>query len=97
MNFAKNVYIFGLNVDSDDDNDRIPIILWTSCAYTIQSIEQLLRIDSKSIFSQLSIRQSELINSLIKVAAVCGLLNDSDQIKKHCLKLLSCKYIYIIK
>ncbi|CAF4380383.1 unnamed protein product, partial [Rotaria magnacalcarata] len=60
MSFAKNVYAFGLNVDPDEDNDRIPIVLWTSCAYTIQSIEQLLRIDSKSIFSQLSIRQSEL-------------------------------------
>ncbi|CAF4308834.1 unnamed protein product, partial [Rotaria sp. Silwood2] len=89
MNFAKNVYVFGLNVDPDDDNDRIPIILWTSCAYTIQSIEQLLRIDSKSIFSQLSIRQSELINCLTKVAAAYGSLHDSDKIKKHCLKLLS--------
>ncbi|CAF1204742.1 unnamed protein product [Rotaria sordida] len=89
MNFAKNVYVFGLNVDPDDDNDRIPIILWTSCSYTIQSIEQLLRIDSKSIFSQLSIRQSELINCLTKVSAVYGSLHDSDKIKKHCLKLLS--------
>ncbi|CAF3522414.1 unnamed protein product [Rotaria sp. Silwood1] len=89
INFAKNIYGFGLNVDPDDDNDRIPIILWTSCAYTIQSIEQLLRIDSKSIFSQLSIRQSELINCLTKVAAVYGSLHDNDKIKKHCLKLLS--------
>lgn len=73
----------------DDNNNRIPLILWTSCAYTIQSTEQLLRVDSKSIFSQLSIRQSELINSLTKVAAVYGLLNDNDHIRKHCLKLLS--------
>ena len=89
MDFAKNVYRFGLNGETDDENERIPIILWTSCAYTIQSIEQFLRIDSKSIFSPLSIRQSELINSLTKVSAVYGLLNDNDQMKKHCLKLLS--------
>lgn len=76
-------------MDPDDDNDRIPIVLSTSCAYTIQSIEQLLRIDSKSIFSQLSIRQNELINSLTKVAAVYGSLHESDKIQKHCLKLLS--------
>lgn len=80
---------YGLNVDLDDENDRVPLIVWTACAYTIQSIEQVLRIDSKSIFSQLSIRQSELINSLTKVAAVYGLLNDSEKIRKHCLKLLS--------
>ena len=73
----------------DDNNNRIPLVLGISCAYTIQSTEQLLRVDSKSIFSQLSIRQSELINSLTKVAAVYGLLNDNDQIRKHCLKLLS--------
>ncbi|CAF0909766.1 unnamed protein product [Adineta ricciae] len=89
FNFANNVYVFGLNVDLDDENDRVPLIVWTACAYTIQSIEQVLRIDSKSIFSQLSIRQSELINSLTKVAAVYGLLNDSEKIRKHCLKLLS--------
>ncbi|CAF3756931.1 unnamed protein product [Rotaria socialis] len=89
MSFAKNVYVFGLNVDPDEDNDRIPTVLWTSCAYTIQSIEQLLRIDSKSIFSQLSLRQSELVTCLIKVAAVYGSLHDSDKIKKHCLTLLS--------
>ncbi|UJR10060.1 hypothetical protein I4U23_014282 [Adineta vaga] len=89
LNFGKNVYAYGLNVDPDDDNDRVPLIIWTACAYTIQSIEQVLRIDSKSIFSQLSIRQSELINCLTKVAAVYGLLNDSEKIRKHCLKLLS--------
>jgi hypothetical protein len=30
-----------------------------------------------------------MINALTKVAAVYGLLNDSEQIRKHCLKLLS--------
>ena len=27
-----------MNVDPNEDNERMPIILWTSCAYTIQSI-----------------------------------------------------------
>ncbi|CAF1488990.1 unnamed protein product, partial [Adineta steineri] len=89
ISFAKNIYAFGFNVDPEDDNDRIPIILWSSCAYTIQSTEQVLRIDSKSIFSQLSIRQNELISCLTKVAAVYGLLKDNEKIRKHCLKLLS--------
>jgi len=89
LHFAKNVYKFGLNVDPNDESERIPIILWTSCAYTIQSIEQLLRVDSKSIFSTLSFPQSELMQTLTKVAAVYGLLHNSDELKKHCLKLLS--------
>ena len=56
---------------------------------TIAVLEQLLRADSKPIFSPLSFPQSELLQTLTKVAAVYGLLHNSDELKKHCLKLLS--------
>ncbi|CAF1066177.1 unnamed protein product, partial [Didymodactylos carnosus] len=87
--FTNETKSFGLNVNADDRNDRVPTILWTSCAYTIQTIENLLRIDSKSILKSLSLGQTELISSLVKVSAVYGLLHNIDKAKIHCLKLLS--------
>ncbi|XP_063428523.1 E3 ubiquitin-protein ligase UBR2-like isoform X1 [Mytilus trossulus] len=87
--FASDSYSFGLGVEPDETNPRVPIMAWNTCAFTIQSIEQMLRHDQKPLFGSLSSRQSDCMGSLVRFAAVCGQVMNSDLVKQHCLKVLS--------
>ncbi|XP_061173944.1 E3 ubiquitin-protein ligase UBR2-like isoform X1 [Saccostrea echinata] len=87
--FAKDVYSFGLSVDPDDINSRIPIMAWNTCAYTIINLEQYLRDEMKPLFGTSPSRNVDCINALVKFAAVCGQVMPQEVIKKHCLRLLS--------
>ncbi|XP_048736873.2 E3 ubiquitin-protein ligase UBR2-like isoform X4 [Ostrea edulis] len=87
--FAKDVYSFGLSVDPDDLNHRVPIMAWNTCAYTIVNLEQYLRGEGKPLFGSSPTRSVDCINALVKFAAVCGHVMPQKIIKKHCLRLLS--------
>ncbi|KAJ8313258.1 hypothetical protein KUTeg_009175 [Tegillarca granosa] len=87
--FSRDVYSFGLKVEPDDKNERVPIVVWNTCAFTIQTIEQFLRLEQRALFGGLSSRQSDCLGALIKFAAVCGQVIPHDVIKHHCLRLLS--------
>ncbi|KAK3092305.1 hypothetical protein FSP39_001069, partial [Pinctada imbricata] len=80
---------FGLGVLADDANQRVPIMAWNTCTYTIQNIEQLLRLENKPLFGVLPARTLDCINALVKFAAVSGQITPVDVMKKHCLRLLS--------
>ncbi|XP_021345433.1 E3 ubiquitin-protein ligase UBR2-like isoform X2 [Mizuhopecten yessoensis] len=87
--FGRDVYSFGLNVEPDDGNVRVPLIAWSSCAFTLQSIEQQLNMEEKPLFGSLSSRQSDCLASLIKFACVFSQVIPQDLVKQHCLRLLS--------
>lgn len=59
--------------------------------------EQILRQEQKPLFGSLSSRQSDCLSSVIKFAAVCGQIMNSDLVKQHCLKVLSCKFLLLFQ
>ncbi|XP_053394416.1 E3 ubiquitin-protein ligase UBR2-like isoform X2 [Mercenaria mercenaria] len=87
--FSRDAYSFGLGVDPDDDNSRVSIMVWNTCAFSIQSIEQILRDECKPLFGQMSSRQSDCLRSLVKVAAAYSPAINTDIVKQHCIRLLS--------
>ncbi|ESO96461.1 hypothetical protein LOTGIDRAFT_115669, partial [Lottia gigantea] len=87
--FARDVYCFGLGVEPDDENGRVPIMAWSTCAFTIQSIEQTLELEKKALFDAVPSRQSELLSSLVKYSAVCSQVMPTDTVKQHCVRLLT--------
>uniref|UniRef100_A0A8C8IGG3 E3 ubiquitin-protein ligase n=1 Tax=Oncorhynchus tshawytscha TaxID=74940 RepID=A0A8C8IGG3_ONCTS len=55
--FGTATYKVGLKVHPNEQDPRIPIMCWSSCAYTIQSIERLLVDEKKPLFGSLPCRQ----------------------------------------
>ncbi|XP_066279397.1 E3 ubiquitin-protein ligase UBR2-like [Branchiostoma lanceolatum] len=80
---------FGLGLDPNDDDDRVPITAWGTCAYTIRTLEWLLRDQGKPLFGSLSSRQADCITALVRVVTVSGSLSDPQTISKSALRLLS--------
>nr|KAG5712905.1 hypothetical protein BaRGS_007502 [Batillaria attramentaria] len=87
--FAKDVYVFGLGVKPDDENPRVPVMTWNTCAFTIMSFEQYLASEGQGIFGSLTERQSSLLGSLVRFAAVVSQVMPADVIREHCVRLLS--------
>ncbi|XP_070180013.1 E3 ubiquitin-protein ligase UBR2-like isoform X1 [Littorina saxatilis] len=87
--YARDVYVFGLGVKPDDDNSRVPVMSWNSCAFTIMSFEQDLSSEGQGIFGSLTERQSSLLGALVRFAATIGQIAAADTIREHCVKLLS--------
>ncbi|KAL8590352.1 hypothetical protein ACOMHN_006468 [Nucella lapillus] len=87
--FAKDVYVFGLGVKPDDENPRVPVMCWNTCAFTIMSFEQDLGWENQGIFGSLTDRQSFLLGTLVRFAATVSQIAPPDIIREHCVKLLS--------
>ncbi|XP_050407008.2 E3 ubiquitin-protein ligase UBR2 isoform X1 [Patella vulgata] len=87
--FARDVYSFGLDVQPDDENARVPIMAWSTCAFTIHTIEQTLQLEKKPLFGAVPSRQLDLLSSLVKYAAVCSQVMSPDTVKQHCVRVLT--------
>ncbi|CAH1264235.1 UBR2 [Branchiostoma lanceolatum] len=70
-------YNFGLGLDPNDDDDRVPITAWGTCAYTIRTLVMFC------------IVQADCITALVRVVTVSGSLSDPQTISKSALRLLS--------
>uniref|UniRef100_A0A8C0UYB7 E3 ubiquitin-protein ligase n=1 Tax=Cyanistes caeruleus TaxID=156563 RepID=A0A8C0UYB7_CYACU len=51
--FGTATYKVGLKVHPNEEDPRVPIMCWGSCAYTIQTIERLLADEDKPLFGHL--------------------------------------------
>ncbi|GFO34713.1 E3 ubiquitin-protein ligase ubr2 [Plakobranchus ocellatus] len=87
--FARDVYSFGLAVEPDDENARVSLMAWNTCAYTILALEQELQRDNLAVFEGTTERQTALIGALVRFAAVTSQVTSSDSIKQHCVQLLA--------
>ncbi|XP_059148021.1 E3 ubiquitin-protein ligase UBR2-like isoform X2 [Physella acuta] len=87
--FARDVYSFGLGVDPDDENPRVPVMAWNTCAFTILATEQELERENLAVFESTTERQSALLGALVRFAAVTSQVMNPDTIKQHCIRLLS--------
>ncbi|XP_022090743.1 E3 ubiquitin-protein ligase UBR2-like [Acanthaster planci] len=87
--FSKTAYTVGLGVMPDDENERVSIMSWNICAYTIQSTEVLLRSKAKPLFGEMTSRQIEGLRALVRFATVNTFYSNQAHIQKHVIRLLS--------
>ncbi|XP_056148374.1 E3 ubiquitin-protein ligase UBR2 [Lampris incognitus] len=87
--FGTATYKIGLKVNPNDQDSRVPIMSWASCAYTIQSIERLLVDEEKPLFGSLPCRQDDCLSSLTRFASACWTAAPLTTVQTHCMRLLS--------
>ncbi|NXN30723.1 UBR1 ligase, partial [Nycticryphes semicollaris] len=86
--FATTIYRVGLKVAPNEDDYRIPMMTWSTCAFTIQCIENLLETEGKPLFGSLQNRQHSGLKALVQFAAAQRTTSPQVLIQKHLLRLL---------
>ncbi|CAL8258816.1 unnamed protein product [Lota lota] len=87
--FGTATYKIGLKVHPNDQDPRVPIMSWASCAYTIQSIERLLTDEEKPLFGSLPCRQDDCLTSLARFGSACWTAGPQITVQNHFTRLLS--------
>uniref|UniRef100_A0A8C9ZSU4 E3 ubiquitin-protein ligase n=1 Tax=Sander lucioperca TaxID=283035 RepID=A0A8C9ZSU4_SANLU len=62
--FSMATYKVGLKLNPNETDPRVPVLSWSTCAFTIQSIERLLMDEEKPLFGSLPCRQVRVCFSL---------------------------------
>lgn len=93
--FGTATYKVGLKVHPNEEDPRVPIMCWGSCAYTIQSIGKRFTIVStlshKHVLTWVMCR-SLYLNELFKVAIVWGYKDfEAGSIYGQNIRLTACK------
>ncbi|KAG5831299.1 hypothetical protein ANANG_G00302310 [Anguilla anguilla] len=87
--FGTATYKFGLKVHPNEQDPRVPIMCWGSCAYTIQSIERLLVDEEKPLFGSLPCRQEDCLRSLARFGSACWTASSLPSVQGHFIRLLA--------
>lgn len=87
--FIQASYTIGLGVNPNQEDKRVPLMTWWSCAYTIHTIEALLRDQQKPLFGELTTRQSDCLGALIRVASICGTSTLPDVLQLHAVRMVN--------
>uniref|UniRef100_A0A8C6K9E8 E3 ubiquitin-protein ligase n=1 Tax=Nothobranchius furzeri TaxID=105023 RepID=A0A8C6K9E8_NOTFU len=87
--FSMSAYKVGLKVDPNEQDPRVPVLSWSTCAYTIQSIENLLMDEKKPLFGSLPCRQDDCLSSLTRFSAACWTSAPLTTVHAHFIRLLS--------
>ncbi|XP_046847314.1 E3 ubiquitin-protein ligase UBR2-like [Xenia sp. Carnegie-2017] len=85
--FTRAAYMFGLNVEPDDENSRVSLIAWATCAYTIQCHELTLRESSNQ--ETYPKREFDMIKSLVSLAGTVSSISKPRDVVSHCIRLFS--------
>ncbi|KAL6265276.1 hypothetical protein P5V15_002056 [Pogonomyrmex californicus] len=92
--FAQNTYKgFG----SFDGDPKVPLLAWKSVSYTIHAIEFLLRDLDKPLLGAMTSRQSDSLESLVRLSALLGasfsnranIWSQRNEIKTYAMSLLT--------
>lgn len=82
-------YQIGLSVHTkNSEDDRVPLLSYWCCAFTIHSIEQLLREEKKTMFSDRSSRKYNCLQALVRYVTVSSSVFNTSIIRSHCIRLL---------
>uniref|UniRef100_A0A1W7R9B1 E3 ubiquitin-protein ligase n=1 Tax=Hadrurus spadix TaxID=141984 RepID=A0A1W7R9B1_9SCOR len=87
-NFSQATYIIGLNLHPHPDDDRVPLTAWWSCSYTIHAIEWLLRDQGKPLFGELSSRNSNCLQAIVRFVTSSLQVFDPQTVRSHGVRLL---------
>nr|XP_012219062.1 PREDICTED: E3 ubiquitin-protein ligase UBR2 [Linepithema humile]XP_012219063.1 PREDICTED: E3 ubiquitin-protein ligase UBR2 [Linepithema humile] len=93
--FGQATYLKGFGCH--DEGLKVPLLAWKSTAYTIHSIEFLLRDMEKPLLGTMTSRQTDSLESLVRLSALLGanfsnrvnLWSDREQIVLHAVSLLT--------
>jgi hypothetical protein len=78
--FNKTTVSMLYQIKSDSADSLInskPLAILLNCAYTIQCIEQFLSSESKCLFGDFSVKQSNLLSNIVKQAALSSYAIDT--------------------
>ena len=88
--FSQTIYRVGLEGTPHPQDERIPLMVWHSCAFTVHSIVVSARETEKTLFGSLSLRQNDCLSTFIRFCGVVGSnFGEPKVIRSHSLKLLS--------
>ncbi|XP_074531459.1 E3 ubiquitin-protein ligase UBR2 isoform X2 [Halichoeres trimaculatus] len=87
--FSMSTYKVGLKVNPNEQDQRVPVLIWSTCAYTIQSIERLLMDEEKPLFGSLPCRQDDCLSSLARFSSACWTAAPLQTIHSHFIRLFS--------
>jgi E3 ubiquitin-protein ligase UBR2 len=90
---SQAIYTIGLNVHHNPEDDRVPVLSYWSCAFTIHAIERVVRDEGKTIFSDLSSRKFNCLQALVRYAGVSSAVFNAAVTRTHAIKLL--KYLLV--
>uniref|UniRef100_A0A0A9XCN8 E3 ubiquitin-protein ligase n=1 Tax=Lygus hesperus TaxID=30085 RepID=A0A0A9XCN8_LYGHE len=79
-----------LDMHPHEEDPALPMLAWKTCAYTIHSIEWLLRYTNKSLLGDFTCRQQDGLQNMVRLAGVLGTSwSQLHTINRHGVKLLS--------
>ncbi|KAJ9589000.1 hypothetical protein L9F63_017695 [Diploptera punctata] len=88
--YSQATYTTGLGVHPHLGDSRVPLMTWKSCAYTIHALECLLRDMEKPLLGDLSSRQKDCLEGLVRIVGVLSTTwKRPGVISSHALRLLS--------
>lgn len=87
--FSMSAYKVGLKVNPNDQDPRVPVLSWSTCAYSIQSTERLLMDDNKPLFGSLPCRQDDCLSSLTRFSSACWTSAVLRNVQGHFIRLLA--------
>nr|XP_045365352.1 E3 ubiquitin-protein ligase UBR2 isoform X6 [Camelus bactrianus] len=87
--FGTATYKVGLKVHPNEEDPRVPMMCWGSCAYTIQSIERILNDEDKPLFGPLPCRLDDCLRSLTRFAAAHWTVASLSVVQGHFCKLFA--------
>ncbi|XP_045150705.1 E3 ubiquitin-protein ligase UBR2 [Echinops telfairi] len=87
--FGTATYKVGLKVHPNEDDPRVPVMCWGSCAYTIQSLERILSDEEKPLFGPLPCRLDDCLRSLTRFAAAHWTVASLSVVQGHFCKLFA--------
>ncbi|XP_040905463.1 E3 ubiquitin-protein ligase UBR2 isoform X2 [Toxotes jaculatrix] len=87
--FSMSTYKVGLKVNPNEQDQRVPVLSWSTCAYTIQSIERLLMDEEKPLFGSLPCRQDDCLSSLTKFSSACWTAAPLKTVHTHFIRLFA--------
>ena len=88
--FSQTTYRVGLEGLPGIQDERIPLMVWQSCAFTVHSIVVSAMESEKPLFGSLSSRQNDCLSTFIRFCGVVGSnFGEPKVIRSHSLKLVS--------
>merc|ERR1712013_303131 len=88
--FSQTTYRVGLEGQPGIQDERIPLMVWQSCAFTVKSIVVSAMESEKPLFGSLSSRQNDCLSTFIRFCGVVGSnFGEPKVIRSHSLKLIS--------
>uniref|UniRef100_A0A8C9W3E4 E3 ubiquitin-protein ligase n=1 Tax=Scleropages formosus TaxID=113540 RepID=A0A8C9W3E4_SCLFO len=88
--FGTATYKIGLKVHPNEQDPRVPIMCWTSCAYTIQSIVMVLSwFWDPNPPCAVSFFQDDCLQSLIRFSSACWTTSSLPSVQNHFIRLLA--------